>query len=123
MNYLIAMFAVLFSISSAHAGLEGMQGCKDKEYSSICKIDRLKVGLKTLSVKCDTKDSQADDHIRSHPYHAALLTQPNTSYMLDLLKTARVQKRRVRVFYSCPSAHNPGGCKKKNCRRLKGIGF
>ncbi len=123
MKSLIVVVSILFSINVAHAGLEGMQGCENKEYSSICKIDRLKIGLKTLSVKCDTKDSQADSHIHSHPYHAALLSQPNSGYMLDLLKTARVQKRRVRVFYSCHSKHNPDGCKDKNCRRLKGIGF
>lgn len=123
MKYLVAVLAVLFITNIAHAELEGMQGCEKKEYSSICKVERLKIGLKTLSIKCDTKDAKADSHIRNMPYHAALLTQPNASYMIDLIKTARVQKRRIRVFYSCPSKHNPDGCKTKNCRRLKGVGF
>ena len=123
MQYLIVVVAVLLSINIAHAGLEGMQGCENREYSSLCKVERLKVGLKTLSVKCDAKGSKADSHIKSHPYHAALLTQSNTGYMLDLIKTAKMKGRLIRVFYSCPSKHNPDGCKAENCRRLKGIGF
>ncbi len=125
MKYLIVVISILFSINSAHAiSSQGTQGlCDKKEYSSICKVDRLKIGLKTVSVKCDTGDAQADSHIRAIPYYAALLTQSNASYMIDLIKTARMKNRRIRVFYSCPAKLNPDGCKKDNCRRLKGIGF
>jgi len=120
MKKIIMMMVVLFFVSSVFGG--PIQ-CLKKEYSSLCKVERLKVSEKTLSVKCNTGDSQADGHIKSMPYHAALLTQKNAGYMIDLIKTAKIQKRRIRIFYSCPADLNPKGCKKSNCRRLKGIGF
>ena len=97
--------------------------CQKKEYSAMCKPERLKVTEQRVSVKCDIDKVDMKGSMPKFPYYSASLSQKNAPYIIDQLKTARLEGRRVRIYYSCPPENNPSGCKSENCRKIKGIGF
>ncbi|MBT8060222.1 MAG: hypothetical protein KJO33_11535 [Gammaproteobacteria bacterium] len=121
MKKLFAFLLVLPTLSAYGAGIP--YPCQSKEYSHVCKVERLKITEKRMSVKCALDKVDFSGSMPRFPYYSALLSQANAAYMIDLIKTAKMNNRKIRMYYSCPPANNPRGCKDENCRKLKGVGF
>ena len=121
MKILIVFLLLLYAVPALGGPIP--YPCQKKEYSAMCKPQRLKVTEQRLSVKCDIDKPDMSGGMPKFPYYSALLSQKNSPHLIDLLKSARLEQRRVRIYYSCPPEKNPPGCKADDCRRLKGIGF
>lgn len=121
MKMLITIILLLITVTAYGGAIP--YPCQKKEYSHLCKVERFKITEKRLSVKCSLDKVDFSGKMPRFPYYSALLSQKNVSYLIDLMKTAKLADRKIRIYYSCPTDRNPAGCKAKDCRMLKGVGF
>ncbi len=111
MKKLIAIIFLGLTMT-ATAGVQGFS----------CKLGRVQVNYDRMVIKCNYQQGNPA-FVKDIPWFSASFTQKNATHLLNLAMQAKLNNKRVRVYWSQDPDNNPNGCKGGNCRRLNALGF
>jgi len=111
MKKIIAIVLMALSMS-ASAGVQGFS----------CKLGRVQVNFNRMVIRCDYQPGNPV-FVKDIPWFSASFSQKNARDLLNLAMQAKLNGKKVKVFWSQSPDNNPSGCKGQNCRRLNALGF
>ena len=110
---LIAATAVLTLICAALAPQDAI--AQGGNLSRECTVIDVAIHADRVSIQCGAKGGK----VGTAKFYAVAIDSPMAPLLLDLGLASL--KRKVKIYYTDATEHNPPGCLPANCRQLSGI--